>query len=284
MEEEQKKKKVNWFPGHMKSAMEDIEETKIRLADCILYVLDARAPFACMNPFVDKIVHNKPIIYVLNKCDLADEERTKEIKKQFIENGKTIIETVANSASFRNSVKNAIKSVLSEKITRNRQKGVNAVYKVIILGVPNTGKSTLINMLCGSKKAKTGNIAGVTRGNTWLKIDEMFTMLDTPGILWPRFKEELSHNLAFIGSLSDKEFDMADMGYELMQVLCERYPKLISEKFGFQLEYDEFLELYDKFCVKRGFVMKGNEIDYHRAGKTFVDEFRNGKFGRITLD
>ena len=277
-------KESKWFPGHMKSAMEDIEETKIKLADCILYVLDARAPFACMNPFVDKIVHNKPIIYVLNKCDLADEERTKEIKKQFIENGKTIIETVASSASFRNSVKNAIKSVLSEKMARNKQKGVNIVYKVIILGVPNTGKSTLINMLCGSKKAKTGNIAGVTRGNTWLKIDEMFTMLDTPGILWPRFKEELSHNLAFIGSLSDKEFDMDDMGYELMQVLCDKYPDLISNKFGVEIKFDEFIELYDKLCMKRGFVMRGNEIDYHRAGKTFVDEFRNGKFGRITLD
>lgn len=284
MEEEQKKKKVNWFPGHMKSAMEDIEETKIRLADCILYVLDSRAPFACMNPFVDKIVHNKPIIYVLNKCDLADEERTKEIKKQFVQNGKVVIETVANSASFRNAVKNAIKSVLSEKIARNKQKGVNIVYKVIILGVPNTGKSSLINMLCGQKKAKTGNIAGVTRGNTWLKIDEMFTMLDTPGILWPRFKEELSHNLAFIGSLSDKEFDMSDMGYELMQILCEKYPKLISEKFGVEIVYDEFIELYDKICIKRGFVMKGKEIDYHRAGKTFVDEFRSGKYGRITLD
>ena len=277
-------KESKWFPGHMKSAMEDIEETKIKLADCILYVLDARAPFACMNPFVDKIVHNKPIIYVLNKCDLADEERTKEIKKQFIENGKIIIETVASSASFRNSVKNAIKSVLSEKMVRNKQKGVNIVYKVIILGVPNTGKSTLINMLCGSKKAKTGNIAGVTRGNTWLKIDEMFTMLDTPGILWPRFKEELSHNLAFIGSLSDKEFDMDDMGYELMQVLCDKYPDLISNKFGVEIKFDEFIELYDKLCMKRGFVMRGNEIDYHRAGKTFVDEFRNGKFGRITLD
>ena len=277
-------KDSKWFPGHMKSAMEDIEETKIKLADCILYVLDARAPFACMNPFVDKIVHNKPIIYVLNKCDLADEERTKEIKKQFIENGKTIIETVASSASFRNSVKNAIKSVLSEKIARNKQKGVNIVYKVIILGVPNTGKSTLINMLCGSKKAKTGNIAGVTRGNTWLKIDEMFTMLDTPGILWPRFKEELSHNLAFIGSLSDKEFDMDDMGYELMQILCDKYPELISNKFDLEIKYDDFIELYDKLCMKRGFVMRGNEIDYHRAGKTFVDEFRNGKFGRITLD
>ena len=277
-------KESKWFPGHMKSAMEDIEETKIKLADCILYVLDARAPFACINPFVDKIVHNKPIIYVLNKCDLADEERTKEIKKQFIENGKTIIETVASSATFRNSVKNAIKSVLSEKMARNKQKGVNAVYKVIILGVPNTGKSTLINMLCGSKKAKTGNIAGVTRGNTWLKIDEMFTMLDTPGILWPRFKEELSHNLAFIGSLSDKEFDMTDMGFDLMKLLCEKYPELISNKFGVEIKFDEFIELYDKLCMKRGFIMRGNEIDYHRAGKTFVDEFRNGMFGRITLD
>lgn len=284
MEEEVKKKKVNWFPGHMKSAMEDIEETKIRLADCILYVLDARAPFACINPFVDKIVHNKPIIYVLNKCDLADEERTKEVKKQFIENGKMVIETVANSVSFRNSVKNAIKSVLSEKIARNKEKGVNIVYKVIILGVPNTGKSSLINMLCGAKKAKTGNIAGVTRGNTWLKIDDMFTMLDTPGILWPRFKEELSHNLAFIGSLSDKEFDMADMGYELMQILCDRYPNLIESKFGIKIEYDEFLEFYDKICTKRGFIMRGGDVDYHRAGKTFVDEFRAGKFGRITLE
>ena len=284
MEEEVKKKKVNWFPGHMKSAMEDIEETKIRLADCILYVLDARAPFACINPFVDKIVHNKPIIYVLNKCDLADEERTKEIKRQFIDSGKIIIETIANSASFRSVVKNAIKSVLSEKIARNKQKGVNIVYKVIILGVPNTGKSSLINMLCGSKKAKTGNIAGVTRGNTWLKIDEMFTMLDTPGILWPRFKEELSHNLAFVGSLSDKEFDMADMGYELVQVLCEKYPNLIESKFGCKVEYDEFLEFYDKICTRRGFIMRGGDVDYHRAGKTFVDEFRNGKFGKITLD
>ena len=277
-------KDSKWFPGHMKNAMADIEETKIKLADCILYVLDSRAPYACMNPFVDKIVHHKPIIYVLNKIDLSDDERTKQIKQDFISKGKTVITVSANSNTFRNSVKNAIKTVLAEKIERNKQKGVNATYKVIILGVPNTGKSTLINMLCGSKKAKTGNIAGVTRGNTWLKIDEMFTMLDTPGILWPRFKEELSHNLAFIGSLSDKEFDMDDMGYELMQVLCDKYPDLISNKFGVEIEFEEFIELYDKLCKKRGFVMRGNEIDYHRAGKTFVDEFRNGKFGRITLD
>lgn len=277
-------KDSKWFPGHMKSAMEDIEEKRISLADCILYVVDARAPFSCINPYVDKIVHGKPIIYVLNKCDLADPERTKEIKKHFINENKVVIETVANSAFFRNSVKNAIKLVLSEKIARNKQKNINIVYKVIVLGVPNTGKSSLINMLCGSKKANTGNIAGVTRVNSWLKIDEMFTMLDTPGILWPRFHEELSHNLAFIGSLSDKEFDMADMGYELMQVLCERYPNLILEKFGILPQNDSFLEFFDQICVKRGFIRKGNEVDYDRAGKTFVDEFRAGKFGKITLE
>lgn len=277
-------KDSKWFPGHMKSAMEDIEETKIKLADCILYVLDARAPFSCINPFVDKIVHNKPIIYVLNKCDLADEERTKEIKKQFTQSGKTVIETVANSNTFRNTVKNAIKVILSEKIARNKQKNINIVYKVIVLGVPNTGKSSLINMLCGSKKATTGNIAGVTRFNSWLKIDDMFTMLDTPGILWPRFHEELSHNLAFIGCLSDKEFDMADMGYELMQIICDKYPKNIENKFGIEPKYDDFLEFFDKLCVKRGFIRRGNEVDYNRAGKTFVDEFRAGKYGRITLE
>lgn len=277
-------KDSKWFPGHMKSAMEDIEEKRIGLADCILYVLDARAPYSCVNPYVDKIVHNKPIIYVLNKCDLADEERTKQIKKDFMQSGKVVIETVANSNSFRNIVKNAIKDVLNEKIARNKQKNINIVYKVIVLGVPNTGKSSLINMLCGTKKAVTGNIAGVTRFNSWLKIDDMFTMLDTPGILWPRFHEELSHNLAFIGCLSDKEFDMADMGYELMQVLVDRYPDLIAKKFDIEPKYDEFLEFFDKICVKRGFIRRGNEIDYNRAGKTFVDEFRAGKFGRITLE
>ncbi len=277
-------KDSKWFPGHMKNAMTDIEETKIKLADCILYVLDSRAPYACMNPFVDKIVHNKPIIYVLNKIDLSDDDRTQEIKQDFISKGKTVITVSANSNQFRNSVKNAIKTVLAEKIERNKQKGVNATYKVIILGVPNTGKSTLINMLCGSKKAVTGNIAGVTRVNSWLKIDEMFTMLDTPGILWPRFHEELSHNLAFIGCLSDKEFDMTDMGFELMQLVYEKYPDLVKAKYDIDYDREEFIEIYDQLCEKRGFIMRGREIDYHRAGKTFVDDFRAGKLGKITLD
>ncbi len=283
-EQNVKKNKLKWFPGHMKNALEDIEDNKIKLVDAILYVLDARAPFACMNPNVNKIVHGKPVIYVFNKIDLADEKRVLDIQREFSASGKTSIVVSANNNQFRNAVKNALKSVLAEKLARNKDKNINMTYKVLILGVPNTGKSTLINMLCGAKKAITGNIAGVTRVNSWLKIDDMFMMLDTPGVLWPKFDEGLSKNLAYVGSLSDKEFDMADLGYELMQIVWDNYPDLIKSRFDVDFEHEEFIELYDRFCIKRGFIMRGKEIDYTRAGKAFIDEFRAGKLGKITLE
>ncbi len=278
------RKNLKWFPGHMKSALEDIEDNKIKLADVILYVLDARAPYSCMNPNVNKIVHNKPIIYVFNKMDLADDRRISEIQKEFIDSGKTTILVSSNNANFKNAVKSALKTVLKEKIERHKAKEMTATYKVLVLGVPNTGKSTLINMLAGTKKAHTGNIAGVTRVNQWIKIDEMFMLLDTPGVLWPKFDDGLSRNLAYVGSLSDKEFDMVDLGFELMQILYEKYPEKLKEKFDVDYEFEEFIELYDRICLKRGFIMRGKEIDYERAGKTFITEFRNGKFGKATLE
>lgn len=277
-------KDIKWFPGHMKNALSDIEDNRIKIVDAILYVLDSRAPFSCLNPNVNKIVHGKPIIYVFNKIDLADEKRISEIQKEFKESGKKTIVVSSNNAVFRNDVKNALKDILSEKIARNREKNINITYKVLVLGVPNTGKSTLINMLCGSKKANTGNIAGVTRVNTWLKIDDMFTMLDTPGVLWPKFDEGISRNLAYIGCLSDKEFDMADLGYEIMQIINEKYPENLKQKFDVNFDYEEFIELYDRFCIKRGFIMRKNEIDYTRAGKAFIDDFRAGRLGRITIE
>lgn len=278
------RKNLKWFPGHMKSALEDIEDNKIKLADVILYVLDARAPFSCMNPNVNKIVHNKPIIYVFNKMDLADDRRVAEIQKEFIESGKTTILVSSNNATFKNAVKTALKTVLKEKIERHKEKQMTATYKVLVLGVPNTGKSTLINMLAGVRKATTGNIAGVTRVNQWIKIDDMFMLLDTPGVLWPKFDDGLSRNLAYVGSLSDKEFDMTDLGFELMQILFEKYPNIIKEKYDVDFDFEEFIELYDRICLKRGFIMRGKEIDYERAGRTFITEFRNGKFGKITLE
>ena len=278
------RKNLKWFPGHMKSALEDIEDNKIKLADVILYVLDARAPFSCMNPNVNKIVHNKPIIYVFNKMDLADDKRVAEIQKEFSDAGKICILVSSNNSNFKNAVKIALKTVLKDKIERHKAKQMTATYKVLVLGVPNTGKSTLINMLAGVKKAHTGNIAGVTRVNQWIKIDEMFMLLDTPGVLWPKFDDGLSRNLAYVGSLSDKEFDMVDLGFELMQILYEKYPEKVKEKYDVNYDYEEFIELYDRICLKRGFIMRGKEIDYERAGKTFITEFRNGKFGKITLE
>ncbi len=277
-------KEIKWFPGHMKSALEDIEKSKISLADCILYVLDSRAPISCLNPNVNKIVHNKPIIYVFNKVDLADESRLTEIKKQFETEGKTTVTISAINQSNKQKIRSAIVNLLSEKIQRNKDKNVKKTYKVLVFGVPNTGKSSIINLLCGYKKAKASNIAGVTRVNSWVKIDDEFLLLDTPGVLWPKFDETINKNLAYIGCLSDKEFDMADMGFEVMQILFEKYPENIKNKFDVDFDVDEFIELYDRFCKKRGYIMRGGEIDYTRAGKCFVDDFRNGKFGGVTLD
>lgn len=278
------RQKMKWFPGHMKKALDDIEDNKIKLVDAILYVIDSRAPYSCINPNINKIVHGKPVIFVLNKCDLADEKRTAEIKNEFVTMGRDVLVMSANSNQYRGSLKNAIKGILSEKMARNQAKSVNIVYKILILGVPNTGKSTLINMISGSKKAQTGNIAGVTKSNSWLKIDDNFMMLDTPGVLWPNVESELSKNLAFIGSLSDKEFDMADLGFELMKLIFEKYPDNIKSRFDVDFEFEEFIELYDRICEKRGFIMRGGEIDYSRAGRAFIDEFRNGKLGKITLE
>lgn len=279
------RKRLKWFPGHMKSALDDIEENKIKLVDVILYVLDARAPFSCLNPNVNRIVHNKPVIYVFNKSDLADPSRANEIIAEFETNGKICTLCSANDSSFKITIRKVLEKALHEKIERNKQKKINATYKVLVLGVPNTGKSSIINLLSGSKKAKTGNIAGVTRVNQWVRIDDNFVLLDTPGVLWPKFDEGLSVNLAYVGSLSDKEFDLADLGFELIKIIYEKYPENLKNRFdGVGFEFEEFIELYDRLCTKRGFLMRGGEIDYNRAGKTFIDEFRAGKFGRITLE
>lgn len=277
-------REIKWFPGHMKSALEDIEDNKIKLADVILYVIDSRAPMACMNPNLKKITHGKPVVYLFNKIDLADEKKINIIRKQFAEDGKITLASSAKDLQSKTEIKEALRKVLKDKIERNLLKQVRATYKVLVLGVPNTGKSSIINLLCGERKAKASNIAGVTRANQWIKMSDDFMVCDTPGVLWPKFDEILSKNLAYIGCLSDKEFDASDMGFELMNIIYETYPEYLKDKFDVNYNCETFIEIYDQFCIKRGFIMRKNEIDYQRAGKTFIDDFRAGKFGRITLD
>lgn len=284
MEQSEKNSKFKWFPGHMKSALDDIERDKIRLADAILYVLDSRAPFSCLNPNIKKIVHGKPVLYVFNKIDLADMRRVEEIKKEFEAQGNACVCVSANDFKCRAIVKAALSALLKDKLERAKQKGLRGTYKILVLGCPNTGKSSIINLLAGSKKAKAANTPGVTRANVWIKIDEDFILLDTPGVLWPKFDSGLSKNLAFIGCLSERELEVSDLGFELMQILYNKYPQNILERFDVDNKFDEFIEFYDRICIKRGYIMRRNEIDYTRAGKSFLDEFRAGKFGQITLE
>ena len=281
---ERKRDRLNWFPGHMKNALKDIESSKIKIADAILYVLDSRAPLSCENPNIKKITHGKPVVYLFNKIDLADEDRIAEIQKEFASQDKISIISNAKDINFKFEIKNALKRVLKDKISRNKEKGVSATYKILVLGIPNTGKSAVINLLCGFRKTKASNTPGVTRFNQWIKIDDDFMLCDTPGVLWPKFDDIISRNLAYIGCLTDKEFDMGDLGYELMELIYEKYPEKLKARFDVDFEFDVFLELYNRFFFMRGFIMRGNEIDYDRAGKSFIDDFRAGKFGKITLE
>ena len=247
-------------------------------------MLDSRAPISCLNPKAEKIVHGKPIIYIFNKVDLADKNRLKVIQAEFEREGKTTVQICATDKNFASRLKNAIRQTLSSKIERNTEKNIKKTYKLMVLGVPNTGKSSIINMLCSGKKANTGNIAGVTKQNQWIKVDDELMILDTPGVLWPKFDEHISQNLAFIGCLADKELDLSDLGFSLMQLIHEKYPGRIADRFQVDESCDEFIELYDRICKKRGYIIRGGEIDYERAGKSLVDEARNGKLGAITLD
>lgn len=282
--ENEKKGKFNWFPGHMKKALKDIESSKIKVADAIIYVMDSRAPLSCINPDLKKITHGKPILYVFNKIDLADENRINQIQREMAQENKVSITTSAKSYGSKIDIKNALRKLLKDKIERNLLKCVHATYKILVLGIPNTGKSAIINLLSGESKTKAGDTPGLTRVNQWIKIDDEFMLCDTPGVLWPKFDEIISKNLAYIGCLSDNEFDVSDLGFEVMETLFDRYPENLKQVFDVDYRADVFLEIYDRFCIKRGFIMKRNEIDYERAGRTFLDEFRAGKYGKITLE
>lgn len=273
-------KTIQWFPGHMTKAMRMMEE-HLSLVDGIVFVLDARCPAASFNAKLKKMANNKPVLYVMNKGDLAD-ERADNLMKIVTESGANAVKINAVNAGSKRDITWAIEKLVAEKRARALEKGYNKVFRFMVAGVPNTGKSTLINLLAGSKRAETGDKAGVTRGKQWIRCGG-FELLDTPGTMPPAFENQyLATHLAYVGSVNDDILDMDDIALALLKELGEKYSKRLLERYG--IEGGMPLDMLETVCKKRGFLLRGGEFDYERGERAVIDDFRKGKLGRITLD
>lgn len=275
-------KHIQWFPGHMTKAMRMMEES-VKLVDGVLVVLDARAPAATINRNLAALCGTKPVLYVLNKADLADDKKTDAFIGEFAKNGAFALKCSATAPPAAKQIASKIALVLREKFARDEQKGVVRPPKMMVCGVPNTGKSTVINALSGQKRAVTGDKAGVTRGKQWIRCAG-FELLDTPGTMPPSFdNQELARHLAYIGSINDDILDMDDVALELLREIGQTYPSFLTERYGIE-DFSSPLAMYEQVCRRRGFMLRGGEFDYERGAKAIVDDFRKGRLGRITLD
>lgn len=269
---------INWYPGHMAAAKRMMEEN-MKLIDVIIELRDARIPFSSSNPDINKF--NKPRLVLLSKSDLADGGKTKKWIEYFENSG--IPARAINARNKQSEVVAAINEICREKAEYFKQKGVMRNMRALVAGIPNSGKSTLINSLCGAQKAKTGDKPGVTRGKQWIKAGNI-DLLDSPGLLWPKLENQKSAMfLAFTGALNDEILDKDDIAYNLIKVLGEQYPEKLEERYGIDVSGDALTDL-DAVCKKRGFLIKGGEYDYARCAKMLLDEFRSGKIGRMTLE
>ena len=272
---------INWYPGHMKKTRELIQEN-LKLVDVCVEVLDARIPVSSRNPILAELTQSKTRIIVLNKSDLADEAKTAEWTKKLQESASYVLAMNCNTGAGAASLLRLLEKIRDEKNEgRERQRDL----RLMIVGIPNVGKSSLINRLTGKKAAKTGNKPGVTRGKQWISLGEHMMMLDTPGILWPKFEDpKVGLNLAFCGSIKDEIMDLETLGMELIGVLARDYPDLLSVRYKLEEIAETPLENMENIARKRGFILPGKRIDYERTARTVIDEFRAGTIGRITLE
>lgn len=275
-------KHIQWFPGHMTKAMRMMEE-QVKLVDGVLFILDARAPLATRNRNLESLFAGRPVLYILNKADLADEGKTAAFSARMDGAGEMNVCCTATGASAARQIAARIPKLLHEKLARDAAKGVSRPPRLMVAGIPNTGKSTVINALSGAKRAVTGDKAGVTRGKQWIRCDG-FELLDTPGTMPPAFDDQsLARHLAYIGSINDDILDMDDVALELLRELIARYPALLSARYGAE-DFSSPLAVYEHICRRRGFLLRGGEFDYERGARAIVDDFRKGRIGRITLD
>ena len=274
---------INWYPGHMKKTRELIKEN-LKAVDAVVEIIDSRIPVSSRNPVIGELISGKRRIVVLGKADLADENETARWKEKIsAEDG--VAQVLALNLQSGENINRLLKALESEQERRNSERSVKRPLRIMIVGVPNVGKSSLINRLTGKKSAMTGDKPGVTKGKQWLTLSNGMQLLDTPGILWPKFEDpDVGLNLAFCGSIKDDILGVQDLGYELIRVLGERYPELLMERYRLDEISDQPIENMDNIALKRGFIMSGRRIDYERTGRTVLDEFRGSKIGKITLE
>lgn len=280
------KQNVQWFPGHMAKTRRLIKES-LGLVDGVVELLDARIPLSSRNPEIDEIVKGKPRIVLLNKCDVADPNATSMWLKYFTDKGYYALAVDCRTGKGLNKFDSTVKLALKKTIDKNEAKGMSGKpLRLMVVGIPNTGKSSFINRMGKNAKAKVADKAGVTQHNQWFVVGNGIELLDTPGVLWPKFEDrEVGDKLAFIGSVKDEITDQETLACRLLESLAATRPSAIEERYKLDsvegLQGWEILELIGK---KRGFLIKGGEIDYERAAVIVTDEFRGGKLGRISLE
>ncbi|MBP1888529.1 ribosome biogenesis GTPase A [Clostridium moniliforme] len=276
---------INWFPGHMKKTQREIKEN-LKLVDAVIEIRDARIPRSSANPDIDKLVLDKPRLILLNKSDLTEGKVTKQWMKELTKDNVMAIEVNCLKGSGLQKIKPALNELLKEKHERLKGKGLKVIMtRVMVVGIPNVGKSTFINKMAKNNIAKTGDRPGVTKSKRWIKTSMDIEMLDTPGVLWPKFKDdETALNLAFTGAIKDEIMDIENLAYKLVERLQEFYPEKLMERYKIDTVYENPLETLDAIAIKRGAIMKGREIDYNRIAVILLDEFRGGKIGNISLE
>ena len=281
---EENKASFNWYPGHMTKAKRMMQED-IKFNDIVIELIDARIPMSSRNPDIDDLAKNKYRLILLNKSDLADERVTVKWVEFFEKQGIKVIKLDSRQRSGMKSVNNAILEVCKEKIERDRKRGIiNRPVRAMIVGIPNVGKSTFINSFAGKACAKTGNKPGVTKGKQWIRLNKTVELLDTPGILWPKFdNEKIANDLAFIGSINDQILNLTELSLKFIESVKNDYAGIFTSRYDIE-EIDDGVTMLGDIAIARGCLKKGGEPDYDKAAALIFDDFRSGKLGKISIE
>ena len=278
------KTNINWYPGHMTAARRKMQED-IKLCDVVIELLDARIPGSSKNPDMDDLIGNKKRIFILNKADMADPQVTAKWVEYYSSKGIKVLTMDSRIRKQTLAVTNAVKEVCKDKIERDRRRGIAArPIKAMVAGIPNVGKSTFINSFVGKATAKTGNKPGVTRGNQWIRISKDINLLDTPGILWPKFEDQqIGLNLAYIGSINDNILELNDVTYNFIEYIKDNYCNILVERYMIE-DVGDSNEIIAKIAELKKSIKKGGEPDIDKTCRLILDDFRSGKLGRVSLE